>query len=127
MCETHPSRFSVPYGGRGQVFSESCTLIRIQHIRSRCERVRLPGTLGSNDVRSAPQEVFDNTFKRFKTFHTSSAIVKNMRKNRRYGRKLLRVIVANYGFVQNGCVFRGRDEYPVCVKCTQQLLLAEIQ
>ncbi|GFT54626.1 hypothetical protein TNCV_345041 [Trichonephila clavipes] len=22
MCETHPSRFSMPYGGRGQVFAE---------------------------------------------------------------------------------------------------------
>ncbi|GFU36737.1 hypothetical protein TNCV_365111 [Trichonephila clavipes] len=46
------------------------------NIRSRCERVRLPGTLGVM-MFDPPQEVLDNTFKRFKDFfHTSSAIVK---------------------------------------------------
>ncbi|GFW35783.1 hypothetical protein TNCV_727181, partial [Trichonephila clavipes] len=54
----------------GQVFCRvELHADRMQHIRSRCERVRLPDTLRSNDVRSAPpKEVFDNTFKRFKDF-----------------------------------------------------------
>ncbi|GFU17733.1 hypothetical protein TNCV_1744811 [Trichonephila clavipes] len=48
MCETHQSRFSTPYGGLGQVFSEqNCMQIREQQIqRDPCEAVRLNDKLG---------------------------------------------------------------------------------
>ncbi|GFV06908.1 hypothetical protein TNCV_2916681 [Trichonephila clavipes] len=71
MCETHPSdsQCHMVDGGRFSVVGD-CTLIRIQHIRSRCERVRLPGTLVMI-FHDPPPEVFDNAFRGLETFHTS--------------------------------------------------------
>ncbi|GFT94126.1 hypothetical protein TNCV_3922071 [Trichonephila clavipes] len=90
----------------------------MQHIRSRCERVRLPDTLGVMMFDPPPQEVFDNTFKRFKDFSHL------FRKCKICGRKVSRrskITPRNRTsgtteFVHHGCVFRGRDEYPVCGK-----------
>ncbi|GFU13071.1 hypothetical protein TNCV_1445051 [Trichonephila clavipes] len=89
----------------------------MQHIRSRCERVRWPGTL-NNDARSAPKRSLTTPSRGLKTFHTSYENEKYAEGKRAGGRKLLRGIVRQKlrGFVHNGCVFRGRDEYPVCGK-----------
>ncbi|GFT03554.1 hypothetical protein TNCV_2986751 [Trichonephila clavipes] len=88
----------------------------MQHIRSRCERVRLPDTLGVMMFDPPPKRCLTTPSRGLKTFHTSSANVKYA--EGKCGRKLLRGIVRRElrEFVYHGCVFRGRDEYPVCGK-----------
>ncbi|GFX25490.1 hypothetical protein TNCV_1407561 [Trichonephila clavipes] len=65
-----------------------------------------------------PKRFFTKPSRGLKTFHTSSANVKYADGKCAGGQKLLRGIVCRElrEVVHHGCVFRTRDEYPVCGK-----------
>ncbi|GFU46499.1 hypothetical protein TNCV_413871 [Trichonephila clavipes] len=90
----------------------------MQHIRSRCERVRLPDTLGVMMFYPPPKRCLTTPSRGLKTFSHL------FRKCKICGRKVSRRskitprnrMSGTREFVYHGCVFRGRDEYPVCGK-----------